>query len=239
MSDQSQFELLVNHWPMISIPIAVFVASLLGSSHCVSMCSPIAITVNNDKGYLSLYHFGRLLSYLLLGVLAGYFGEAFLSSRYPIIASLSVSIISFFFILSGLRLLRQKPLDLSVSRKISSLLFIPFKWSLRQKPILKSVAIGIVNGFLPCGWLYIFVLGAVATKEALYGALLLAMFWLGTVPALTVFPFAYKKTFNRFPKKINQLAGVVLILLGLAGIAIHVLPVNTPTDKIHHMHLLH
>jgi sulfite exporter TauE/SafE len=65
-------------------------ASLLGSSHCVSMCSPIAITVNNDNGYLSLYHFGRLLSYLLLGVLAGYFGEAFISSRYPKLAGLSV-----------------------------------------------------------------------------------------------------------------------------------------------------
>jgi sulfite exporter TauE/SafE len=203
------------------------------------MCSPIAITVNNDNGYLSLYHLGRLVSYLSLGVLAGYFGEAFLSSRYPIIAGLSVSMISFFLIVSGFRLIRQRPLDLGFSRKISSLLFIPFKWSLRQKPILKSFAIGIVNGFLPCGWLYIFVLGAVTTKDTLYGALLLAIFWLGTVPALTVFPFAYKKTFTRFPKKISQLAGVVLILLGLAGIAIHVLPVNAPTDKIHHMHLLH
>lgn len=214
-------------------------ASLLGSSHCVSMCSPIAITVNNDNGYLSLYHFGRLLSYLLLGVLAGYFGEAFLSSRYPIVAGLSVSMISLFFILSGFRLIRQKPLDLVFSGKISNLLFIPFKWSLRQKPILKSFAIGIVNGFLPCGWVYIFVLGAITTKDTFYGALLLAIFWLGTVPALTVFPFFYKKTFSRFPKKINQFAGVVLILLGLAVIAIHVVPVNAPIGKIHHIRRLH
>jgi sulfite exporter TauE/SafE len=202
------------------------------------MCSPIAITVNNDNGYLSLYHLGRLVSYLLLGVLAGYFGEAFLSSRYPIIAGLSVSMVSLFFILSGLRLLRQKPLDLVFSRKISNLLVIPFKWSLRQKPILKSFAIGIVNGFLPCGWLYIFVLGAVATKDAFYGGFLLAIFWLGTVPALTVFPFFYKKTLARFPKKINQLAGIVLILLGISVIAIHILPENSPTNSIHHIHRL-
>lgn len=239
MSDQSQFELLIRHWPFISIPIAVLMASLFGSSHCISMCGPIAITVNNDNGYLSLYHFGRLLSYLLLGILAGYFGEAFLSSKYPIIAGLSVSMISFFFILSGLRLVRQKSLDLIFSRKISNLLFIPFKWSLKQKPILRSFAIGIVNGFLPCGWVYIFVLGAIATKDTFYGGLLLAIFWVGTVPALTVFPFFYKKTLARFPKKINQVAGIVLILLGISVIAIHILPVNSPLSNIHHIHRLH
>lgn len=239
MSDQSQFEFLINHWSFFSIPIAVLMASLLGSSHCVSMCSPIAITVNNDNGYLSLYHFGRLLSYLLLGILAGYFGEAFLSSKYPIIAGLSVSMISFFFILSGLRLLRQKSLDLIFSRRISNLLFIPFKWSLKQRPILRSLAIGIVNGFLPCGWVYIFVLGAIATKDAFYGGLLLAIFWFGTVPALTLFPFFYKKTLARFPKKINQAAGIVLILLGISVIAIHILPGNSLIGNIHHIHRLH
>lgn len=236
MSDQSQFEFLIHHWSFFSIPVAVFMASLLGSSHCVSMCSPIAITVNNDNGYLSLYHFGRLLSYLSLGILAGYLGEAFLSSNYPIIAGVSVSMISFFLILSGLRLIRQRSLDLKFSRKISNLLFIPFRWSFKQRPILRSFTIGIVNGFLPCGWVYIFVLGAIATKDALYGGLVLAIFWLGTVPALTVFPFFYKKTLARFPKKINQLAGIVLILLGISVIAIHVLPGNSPTNIVHHIH---
>lgn len=238
MSDQSQFEFLINNWSLFSVPVAVFVASLLGSSHCVSMCGPIAITVNNDNGYLSLYHFGRLLSYLLLGILAGYFGEAFLSSKYPIIAGLSVSIISLFFIVSGLRLVRHKSLDLVFSRKISNLLFIPFRWSLKQKPILRSLAIGMVNGLLPCGWVYIFVLGAIATKDAFYGGLLLAIFWVGTVPALSVFPYFYKRTLARFPRKINQVAGIVLILLGISVIAIHVLPGNSPISSVHHIHRL-
>jgi sulfite exporter TauE/SafE len=239
LSDQGQFEFLISHWSFFSIPVAVFMASLLGSSHCVSMCGPIAITVHNDNGYLSLYHFGRLLSYLLLGILAGYFGEAFLSSKYPIIAGLSVSIISFFLIFAGLRLIRQKPLDLIFSRKVSNLLSIPFRWSLRQKPMLKSLAIGIVNGFLPCGWVYIFVLGAIATKDSFYGGLLLAIFWVGTVPALTVFPFFYKKTLARFPRKINQVAGIVLILLGISVMAIHILQGNSPISNIHHIHRLH
>lgn len=239
MSDPSQFEFLINHWSFLSIPIAVFMASILGSSHCVSMCGPIAITVNNDNGYLGLYHFGRLLSYLLLGILAGFLGEAFLSSKYPLIAGFAVLIMSFFFILSGLRLIRQKPMDLIFSRKISNLLFIPFRWSLKQKPMLRSLAIGIVNGFLPCGWVYIFVLGAIATKDAIYGGFLLAIFWLGTVPALTVFPFFYKKTFARFPRTMNQVAGIVLILIGISVIAIHILPGNSPISNIHHIHRLH
>lgn len=202
------------------------------------MCSPIAITVNKDNGHLSLYHLGRLLSYLSLGVLAGYLGEAFLSSKYPIITGVSVSIISFFLILSGLRLIRHKSPDVKFSRKISNLLFIPFRWALKQRPVLRSFAIGIVNGFLPCGWLYIFVLGAIATKDALRGGLVLAIFWLGTVPALTVFPFFYKKALARFPEKINQVAGIVLILLGICVIAIHILPGNSPANGLHHIHRL-
>ena len=69
--------------------------------------------------------------------------------------------------------------------------FIPAKWTRAQNPIIKLLTLGIVNGFLPCGWVYVFMLGSVATKDPLYGTILLAVFWLGTVPALTVYPIFY------------------------------------------------
>ena len=86
MSDLSQFEELIRQWSFLSVPIAVFVASILGSTHCVTMCGPIAITVNNSSGYMSLYHIGRLIGYLTLGILAGFIGEAFLSNNFSIIS---------------------------------------------------------------------------------------------------------------------------------------------------------
>ncbi len=233
MSDLSHFSHLVGQWSYLSVPVGVLIASLLGSSHCVSMCGPIAIAVNNNSGYLPLYHLGRLLSYLSLGALAGYFGEALLSSKYQVVSIASAVLISIFLVFSGYKLIRQEALDLSFSKKLTSLLFIPAKWARTQNPAIKSFTIGMVNGFLPCGWLYVFVLGAIATKDALYGAMLLAIFWLGTVPELTLFANFYKKLFGRVPSRLNQIAGMILVTVGLANMGLLLFKV-VPT--VHSMH---
>jgi len=198
------------------------------------MCGPIAIAVNNSTGYLTLYHFGRLLSYLSLGALAGYTGETLLSSRYQVVSVASAVLISIFLVVSGYKLIRQEALDLSFSKKLTPLLFIPAKWARAQNQAIKSLTVGMVNGFLPCGWLYIFVLGSVATKSPLYGAMLLAIFWLGTVPALSFFAVFYKKFFSRFPSRLNQIAGVILVMVGLVNVALLLFKVM-PT--VHSMHL--
>jgi len=200
------------------------------------MCGPIAVTVNNGNAYLSFYHLGRLLSYLLLGALAGFFGGVLLSSRYQVVSVISAILISVFLIFSGYRLIRQKPVDLFFVKKLSPLLFIPARWARAQNPAIKSLTIGIVNGFLPCGWLYVFVLGSIATKDPLYSAILLAIFWLGTVPALTVFSIFYKKILGRFPERLNRIAGVILVMIGLVNVILivvaHVMP---DTLSMHHM----
>ena len=181
MSDLSQFEELIRHWSFLSVPLAVFVASILGSAHCVTMCGPIAITVNNSSGYISLYHIGRLISYLILGILAGLIGETFLSNNLSFISTISVVLISAFFIYTGYKLVIGKPLEFLPSKTIASLISKPAKWSLSQSRPVKSLTLGIVNGFLPCGWVYIFVIGAVTTKSPLYSAVILFIFWLGTI----------------------------------------------------------
>lgn len=237
MSDLAHFNRLVSEWSFLSIPVGVFIASVLGSSHCVSMCGPIAITVNNESGYLGFYHLGRLLSYLILGALAGSFGGALLSSKYQIVSISSAVLISVFFIFTGYRLIRQKPLDLFFFKKLSPLLFTTARWARAQKPALKSLTIGAINGFLPCGWLYVFVLGSIATKEPLYSAVLLAVFWLGTVPALTIFPIFYRRVLGRLPRRLNQIAGVILVVVGLVNVLLIVLTRVMPvTHSIHNIH---
>lgn len=217
------------------MPLGVFIASLLGSSHCVTMCGPIAVTVNNNFGYLSLYHLGRLFSYLALGALAGLLGEAFLSNNYPVVATFSAIIISAFLIYTGYKLITGKPLELIPAKFISSLLRLPAKWSLTQSKPTASLTLGIVNGFIPCGWVYIFVIGSVATKSPLYGAAVLFIFWLGTVPALSAFPFIYKKGMRRAPRRLTVVAGIILILVGLVNFSIHFIP-STSDKHAHHTH---
>ena len=234
MSDLSQFEELIRHWSFLSVPLAVFVASILGSTHCVTMCGPIAITVNNSNGYMSLYHIGRLISYLILGILAGFLGEAFLSNNFPLISTISIVLISIFFIHTGYKLVAGKPLEFLPSKTIASLISKPAKWSLSQRRPIKSLTLGIVNGFLPCGWVYIFVIGAVTTKSPLYSAGILFIFWLGTVPALSAFPYIYKKTFKRAPRTLAIAAGVLLIAVGLTNITLHLV-----AGENHHNHQVH
>ena len=236
MSDLSPFDAVLKDWSYLSIPLGVFVASLLGSTHCASMCGPIAITLNNSGGYMPLYHIGRLLSYLTLGALAGLLGEAFLSGNFGIVSTVSVILISAFFIYTGYRLITGKPLDLIPGRFITAILSKPARWSFAKGKATRSLVIGIVNGFLPCGWVYIFVLGAVAAKNPLYGAGILFIFWLGTVPVLSALPFAYKKTIGRGSRKLVVAAGIVLILVGIANVAVHALPSGLSKHASHQHH---
>ena len=185
---------------------------------------------------MSLYHTGRLLSYLLLGMLAGLVGETFLSNNYPMISAISAILISVFLIYTGYKLVRGKPLEFIPAKLISSLLRLPAKWSLTRSKPAASLTLGIVNGFIPCGWVYIFVIGSVATKSPLYGAAILFIFWLGTVPALSAFPYLFKKGLGRAPRRLGVIAGIILILVGLLNFSVHMIPSGDTRHAHHHMH---
>jgi sulfite exporter TauE/SafE len=221
LSDLSQFSEIISQWSYLSVPAGVFIASIVGSTHCAAMCGPIAINVHNKIGYLSLYHVGRLLSYLALGTLAGLIGERFLSDNYPFISTMSLILLSLFLIYTGVNLLRGKQPELIPGRFVTSVLAVPARWSLGQTRPLAAFTLGIVNGFIPCGWLYIFVIGALAAKTPLFGGVILFVFWLGTVPALSLLPLMYKKSMKFAPRKLSVAAGMILILVGLANFAIH------------------
>lgn len=228
MSDLSQFSEAVSRWSYLSVPAGVFIASLAGSSHCAVMCGPVAVTVHNRIGYLPLYHLGRLASYLSLGVLAGLLGEKFLSDNYPVISKLSLILLSLFLIYAGYNLIKGRRPELVPGRLITSLLKIPARFALTQRKPLASFTLGAVNGFVPCGWVYVFVIGAVAVKNPLYGGALLFIFWLGTIPALSFFPILYKKAAGIAPRKVTLAAGIILIAAGLVNFGIHMIPHRDP-----------
>jgi sulfite exporter TauE/SafE len=156
--------------------------------------------------------------------LAGLLGETFLSNNYPIISRVSLIMLSLFLIYTGYNLMRGKHLELVPARLITSLLTGPARFALTQKKPLASFTLGLVNGFVPCGWVYIFVIGAVAVKNPLYGGVMLFIFWLGTVPALSFFPIIYKKSIGIAPRKVTLIAGIILITAGLANFAFHLVP---------------
>lgn len=200
-----------------SIPVMVFVASLLGSSHCVGMCGGISMALPQNKLSLSLYHLGRLLGYLSLGAIAGMSGSLLLNHHWLSLAS--AGMMSGLFLLTAFNIWQGKSMHLPLPKALTQLLNIPLGHSLSasRKYAGMGLAVGILTVLLPCGWLYTFVLGAVATQNIWSGALFLFFFWLGTVPLLSIGPVAIQAWLKKRPAQKKWIA-TLFLMAGLVTI---------------------
>ncbi|MCX7979212.1 MAG: sulfite exporter TauE/SafE family protein [Bdellovibrionaceae bacterium] len=196
--------------------IGILVASFLGSWHCAGMCGPIAVLASGKNKLLS-YQMGRLGSYSLLGFLAGGLGEGIRTYATKELLAAFVALMSLLLLWQGLRLLQNKSLDFVAS----------WTW---LRPIIRTLQIappfvmGALTGFLPCGWLWSFLLAASVTASATTGALVLALFWLGSVPALSALPVLLRRSQPLKRQKQQRTAGLILI-----GAAFYSLIVHTAT----------
>ena len=97
-------DLFDSRWLQL-IPFGVFVASLVGSGHCVAMCGGLVSSVAQTRSQVFEYHLGRLVGYTALGALAGWVGAQFLlTSEFGILPWLSTALIALGFIVMGWRL---------------------------------------------------------------------------------------------------------------------------------------
>lgn len=178
---------------------AVVTASVLGSMHCVGMCGPLALwasgAAERDKTTsvalpTSLYHLGRLLTYSLAGCLAGWVGQLVdlggstigvqvMAARVVGIAMVSIGLVKLWRLWHRGR--QPKELKPSLVGKMLVKLR-PLVFSLPVSG--RAFATGLLTTLLPCGWLYLFALIASGTGNPIHGAIVMAAFWLGSVPAL-------------------------------------------------------
>lgn len=198
----------------------------VGSGHCLGMCGGIAgalgITSPASRrlprtASSLLYSLGRVSSYALLGALAGWLGSA--TSMELGIGPWVRVVVGLLIVLLGLQLVglrvgleRVEALGLSVWRRMSPLLG-------RIGPpdrAWKCVALGAVWGFLPCGLVYTALTASLVTGSAAGGALFMACFGLGTVPALVFASSMLGGLGNRLRGRgARRLAGVALVMLGV------------------------
>lgn len=179
--------------PLAATLAAALAASLIGSLHCAAMCGGFAALCGGaDRRPLSIaaYNLGRLLAYATLGALAGLLAGRFdavaaaLTGVQHLAAAALVAVIA----LIGWRTLRPRPatVQLDDPRALTARLRAPFARLLRRRGPGPAFAIGLFTAALPCGWLWGFVAVAGATTDPLAGALVMATFWVGTVPALAL-----------------------------------------------------
>lgn len=178
---------------MIALGATVFLASSLGSLHCVGMCGCFVAMLNGSESKpqraASLgYHAGRLVVYTTLGALAGALGAGVELASWGNLGGLAAWLAGGLMVLWGLgqllqintgnRLLQRMPPI--AQRGLRTLLTT----SARQPPLTRGVMLGFATTLLPCGWLYGFVAAAAGTGSPWLGAWVMAAFWAGTVPAL-------------------------------------------------------
>ena len=170
--------------------LTAFTIGFLGSFHCIGMCGPIAIALPVPKSSkLSfftgriLYNVGRVVTYSCLGLLFGLVGGRITLAGAQQVVSIILGVAIVIAVL-----LPQQYKNIFVQHRLVQKLAQPLKSNISilfKKGTLSSLfLIGILNGFLPCGFVYIGLAGSIASGNAISGAAVMMLFGLGTVPAM-------------------------------------------------------
>ena len=212
---------------MLSLLSMVFVASLLGSLHCAGMCGPFVAFYAGTQGEAQratwahlAYNGGRLVTYVALGGAAGAVGAALnLAGETANIARVAALLAGGLMVLWG---------AFSVAIALGVRLPAWSKWSglerllgaasrqvLRRPPIVRALALGLLTTFLPCGWLYAFVLAAASTASPLAGVLLMFFFWLGTVPVMLGMGFGIEQLSRLLGRHVRTATAMIVLVLGV------------------------
>jgi len=205
------------------LPLTVLGASLLGSAHCVGMCGGIVLVSCRSRLSEALYHFFRLLGYLSIGCIAGWLGREFIGSM-NILGTIGLVAFSVIFVWMGLRLWKDQPMHMGIGlERIPGLRWLWAK-TLASGTVVRSSTTGFLTAFLPCGWLYSYVVLAVGTSSIAGGAGILFLFWLGTLPALTISLRVVQRASRPVARWKPKLVGALFILAGIGTVWAKVSP---------------
>lgn len=196
-----------------------FLLGLLGSWHCIGMCGPIALMIPGSKGKnrmvsISLYHSGKILAYLSLGSVFGMVPA--LIDSFKIQATITISVGIIMICLALIPMLLNK-LEQGGFKIFSTYFNLKNKLaqSLKKDKVEYSFYIGFLNGFVPCGMVYMAALGAMSQPDFIDSMLFMLFFGLGTLPLMSLFLFTagYFKSFLQ--KKAPALRMAAFLLVGL------------------------
>lgn len=198
---------------------SAFLIGLFGSFHCIGMCGPIALALPVQKNSRLnlivgriLYNIGRAITYAAIGLLFGLVGQS-LS-----LAGLQQSV----SIIAGVLILLMVLLPSKVSQKLyllkpaygfTNFLKRKFGTLLKRKSVTSTFLIGLLNGFLPCGLVYIAVAGAIASGSYFDGAVYMFVFGIGTLPIMLAVSLAGNFISLNVRKRINKLIPTFMIVL--------------------------
>jgi uncharacterized protein len=161
------------------------VLGLVGSLHCAGMCGPLALALPMAGGGVRFvlgrlaYNSGRIITYCFLGLLFGLIGRSLWLAGIQRWVSMALGIILLSGLFASRRLALWRPVTALVERLKRGMSTL-----LRQRSLMSLGVLGLLNGLLPCGLVYVACAGATATGGVLSSVGFMAAFGLGTVPMM-------------------------------------------------------
>ena len=163
-----------------------FILGLVGSVHCAGMCGPLALAVpstgRNPTAYVAgrfAYNFGRIVTYCALGLGFGLMGRTLVLAGIQRWLSIALGIALLAGLLGSRRLGFSRP-----AVAIVSWLKDRMRLLLSRRSLIAVTFLGLLNGLLPCGLVYVACAGAANTGGIFSGLKYMAAFGIGTIPML-------------------------------------------------------
>lgn len=201
--------------------LSAVILGLMGSLHCVGMCGPIAFMLpvdrtNNYKkfGQIFLYHLGRLLAYGSIGLVFGLLGKGLYVFGMQQKLSIAIGVLMIIVVLIPYKTFSKYNLSKPIYRVMSKVKNRLGK-ELKKKSPDTFLTIGFLNGFLPCGLVYMALFGAVAMGNPAEGSLYMILFGTGTIPLMTTAIYFSGFLKGSMRQKVQKLIPVFVVLIGV------------------------
>ncbi len=217
---------------MLALLSAVFLASLLGSTHCAGMCgafvafavgAPGAANAPTSPSRVALnaaYNLGRLATYVTLGAIAGALGAALdlggsLIGVQRVAAAAAGAIMVGFGVVALLRHLGVRVPRMPLPNVLLRLARMGHVKALSLSPLARAASVGLLTTLLPCGWLYAFVVVSAGTASPWFGAAAMAAFWIGTLPMMAAVGLGVQSLAGPLRKRLPLATSLLLVAVGM------------------------
>ena len=215
--------------PLFSMAL---LTGLLGSGHCLGMCGGLvaALSLSGDRQWGDfpfhlLYNTGRITTYTLIGLAVGWLGSAIAyAEAFATFARMILLGSDLFIILIGLGsagiFQGFNLLSLECAGPVHALT-VAVRGLRRLPPAVAALPLGLLFGFIPCGFLYAMAITAAQSAAPLQGAQIMLAFGLGTAPALLLFGTAAHWLGARARHWMLLGAGIMVALMGACNLFRH------------------
>jgi sulfite exporter TauE/SafE len=232
---------------MTAVFITAFLLGAVGSTHCIAMCGPIALSLPGLQGgthitFLStfLYNIGRIITYSFIGLLLGLLGTSFNWAGFQKALSVGAGVLLLIFLFFPY-----------ISNRIEKGQWFHSLYSAIRGSIIKMFnrkdywgvfTIGLLNGLLPCGLVYVALAGAIGTQSIPESIGFMMFFGLGTLPLMWTFSFFGKTLASNlrgvFKYSYPLIVFIMAILLILRGLSAQTFTGVKPIEWLHHKVLI-